>query len=260
MIILLHSSKTMRTAATNTVVHNSPQFVDQAEILNAMLKQLSVAELSKIMHISEPLANKTRTLIEEWSTAPNMQRAAIDSFLGDIYSGLQVQNWSTADRLYADTHLRILSGLYGILRPLDGIHPYRLEMGYRLQLEGFANLYLFWGDSIANTLDTNETIINLSSVEYSKVITKYTDSARIISPVFRTMDPKTKKPSFVAVHSKIARGAFAGWLIKNRIDEPGKLKEFSELGYAYSPALSTPEKPVFVCDSFKGLGLSVRLT
>lgn len=260
MIILIHSSKTMRPAANNAVQTQQPALLHRTRTLDIALKKLTTDEVAQLMHLSDTLAAKTQSLIEDWSDEPSRQRAAIDSFLGDIYSGLQVQSWSKADRADANKRLRILSGLYGIIRPLDGIYPYRLEMGYKLQIDSFNNLYQYWGNAIANTLPPSQTIINLAAVEYSKVVTKYIDPERIITPVFLTLNPKTHTPTFVAVHSKIARGAFAGWLIKHRIDSPETLKEFAELGYAYSPTLSNPEKPVFVCDSFKGLGLSVRLT
>ncbi len=125
------------------------------------------------MHISPKLADKTHALISSWEDTPNCQRPAIDSFLGDIYSGLQVLDWSDRDRDYADKNLRILSGLYGILRPLDGIYPYRLEMGYKLPDLRFSSLYKYWGDTIAASLPVDAPLINLAAVEYSKTITPY---------------------------------------------------------------------------------------
>ena len=223
------------------------------------LKTLSNGQIAKIMALSPKMADKTHTLIASWTDESVAQRPAIDSFLGDIYSGLQVGGWSEADRAYADELLRILSGLYGILRPLDGIHPYRLEMGYKWDDPVFGNLYKYWGDSVAATLPVSGPIINLAAVEYSKVITPYIDDARLITPSFLTVSPKTGEPTFVTVHAKIARGAFASWLLRNRIGSVDKLADFNELNYRFSKELSELTKPVFICKEFGGLGLSVRL-
>lgn len=260
MIILIHTSKTMRPPETDGSLYQRPELIAQAKQLDSYIKTLSVNQIAKIMQISNKLATKTHDLIAGWTDKPEQQRSAIDSFLGDIYSGLQVQTWTKADRDYANQHLKILSGLYGILRPLDTIYPYRLEMGYRLPDKRFSNLYKFWGDKIVKTLPTNQPIINLAAIEYSKVITDYLDNSKIISPAFLTHSPKTNEPTFVVVHAKIARGAFAGWLIKNQIEDLSKLKDFNELSYEYSEELSTPNTPTFVCKSFGGIGLSVRLT
>jgi cytoplasmic iron level regulating protein YaaA (DUF328/UPF0246 family) len=260
MIILIHTSKTMRPPETNGSVSQKPELIDQARQLDVYLKSLTVNQISKVMQISNKLAAKTHELISGWSDKPQNQRQAIDSFLGDIYSGLQVQTWTNEDRDYANQHLKILSGLYGILKPNDSIYPYRFEMGYRVPDKRYSNLYNFWGDKIVKTLPRNQQIINLAANEYSKVITDYLDSSKIISPVFLTKNSTTSEPTFVVVHAKIARGAFAGWLIKNQIDDLTNLKDFSELSYQYDEALSTPNTPAFVCKSFGGLGLSVRLS
>lgn len=254
----------MRLAETqNMQALPRPVLIDKARELAGYLKTLPVKDIEKTMRISPKLASTTKDLISSWNDEPQYQRAAIDSFLGDIYSGLQVANLTEEDRLYANEHLRILSGLYGILRPLDGIYPYRFEMGYRVPDTTYANLYTFWGTSIVDTLSKNETIIDLSAVEYGKTVTNFIETAgivtRIVTPRFLTISPKTGEPIFVVVHAKIARGAFASWMIKNRIEDEAKLKEFTEIGYQYDEALSTQEVPVFICKEFKGIGLSVRL-
>jgi cytoplasmic iron level regulating protein YaaA (DUF328/UPF0246 family) len=251
----------MRPAeADNTQQLSQPVLLHKAGELARYLKTLSVKDIEKTMKVSEKLAGATKDLISNWNDEPQHQRPVIDSFLGDIYSGLQVANLTEQDRLYANTHLRILSGLYGILKPLDGIYPYRFEMGYRMPDTTYANLYTFWGTSIVDTLAKNETIIDLSAVEYGKTVTNFIETAHIVTPRFLTISPKTGEPIFVVVHAKIARGAFASWMIKHRIEEEATLKDFSELGYQYDETLSTEEVPVFVCKEFKGIGLSVRLT
>ncbi len=259
MIILIHTSKTMRPEATNSSHLQKPQLLSKAIELQSYLKTLSETQIAKVMHVSPKLAATTHSLISSWTDHPKHQRMAIDSFLGDIYSGLQVNDWTSKDRDYANDTLRILSGLYGVLRPLDGIYPYRFEMGYRLPEKRFASQYTYWGDSIAKTLP-DTTIINLAAVEYSKVITPYVDADKIIAPSFLTVHPETKEPTFVVVHTKIARGAFARWMIKNRVEDIKSLEDFSDLGYRYDKKLSSPLEPVFVCQSFGGIGLSVRLT
>ncbi len=236
-----------------------PELLDRAVELNRYLKTLSTEQIIKAMNISEPLALKTKQQITDWSIQPSVQRAAVDAFLGDIYSGLQVQSWTDSDRHCANDSLRILSGLYGILKPLDGIAPYRFEMGYKLPDELYSNLYKYWGDAIAKTLPPEGLIVNLAAVEYSKTVTPFVDDERVVTPSFLTVSPKTGKPTFVTVHAKIARGAFASWLIRNRIDDVDLLQNFTDIGYAYEASLSTAAVPVFVCQTFGGLGLSMRL-
>ncbi|HEY5267622.1 MAG TPA: YaaA family protein [Candidatus Saccharimonadales bacterium] len=259
MIILIHTSKTMREPVENTGSISKPELLSNTKILDNYLKTLSVKQLKTTMHISQKLADITHALIANWTDDQDQQNPTIDSFLGDIYSGLQVPTWTEDDRKYANKRLRILSGLYGILRPLDGIYPYRLEMGYRLPSKKLSNLYNFWGNSIAKTLPKDALIINLAAVEYSKAITNYIDEKRIITPRFLTVESETKEPTFVVVHAKIARGAFAWWLIKNKIDDINEFRHFQDLGYSYNQKLSTPNSPVFVCETFGGTGLSIRL-
>lgn len=261
MIILIHTSKTMRPAEMNNTQELSrPVLIGKTRELMGYVKSLSAGDIQKTMKVSAKLAETTKELIAAWDDVPGHQRAAIDSFLGDIYSGLQVARLTDDDRVYAQQHLRILSGLYGILKPLDGIYPYRFEMGYRVPNAQYANLYDFWKTAIFDTLPKNEAIIDLTAVEYGKTVTKYAKLSRIVTPRFLTISPKTGAPTFVVVHAKIARGAFAHWLIKNRIDTPDRLREFNEIGYIYDETQSTDAVPVFVCKEFKGLGLSVRLT
>lgn len=258
--ILLHSSKTMRSPQDMAHAYQRPALLQAANSLADYMKTLSVEQVGSGMQLSPAMAAKTKQLIDTWSDDPAEQLPAIDCFLGDIYSGFQTQTLSSADRSYANDHLFILSGLYGILRACDSIHPYRLEMGYKLPNEPYRNLYSFWGDQLAKTLPASEVVINLSAVEYTKAILPYLMDSQIITPKFMTLDQKTKTPRFVTVHAKIARGAFARWLITGRIDTVDALSNFTELGYRFDPSLSTPDSPVFVCHEFKGIGLSVRLS
>jgi len=261
MIILIHTSKTMRPPADEaTPGLTKPLLLDKAIELQAYTQTLTVKDVEKTMHVSEKLAQTTRDLIQSWSAKPTNQRAAVDSFLGDIYSGMQVGQWSDQDHSYAQDHLKILSGLYGVLRPLDGIFPYRLEMGYKFPDPAYKNLYKFWGDSILKTLPVGVSVVDLSAVEYGKTVTPHLDTSLVITPRFLTISPKTGEPTFVVVHAKIARGAFASWMIRNRVEDIESLKDFDEIGYVYNAELSTHKQPVFVCKEFGGIGLSVRLS
>lgn len=249
----------MRQPGTDSQAYQRPALSQDARRLATYLKTLSPQQLGAHMQLSPHKAEQTYRLIQSWTDDAAQLRPAIDAFLGDIYSGLQVQSLTTDDRAYANGHLLILSGLYGGLRALDSIHPYRFEMGYKLPDTTY-NPYSFWGDKIAALIPkSTTTIINLSAVEYTKAVLPYI-TLSVITPKFLTVSPKHGEPTFVTVHTKIARGAFASWMIRNRIDDIQALKSFNELGYTYDNEASTNSEPVFVCKEFKGLGLSVRLT
>jgi uncharacterized protein len=256
--VLIHSSKTMRSPAATSPA-TTPQLIHKAKSLAAHLQTLTPTQLQAVMHISDPLSHKVHDIFAAWSTAPDQQSLAIDSFVGDIYSGLRASTLPQGDRDYAQQTLRILSGLYGILRPYDGVRPYRLEMGYKLPGQPFGNLYTYWGSSIAETLPKEGLIVNLSAVEYTKTIMPYLAADRVVSPRFLTVSPKTGEPSQVIVHTKIARGAFARWLMISRITSANEMVQFNDLNYRFDAALSTPLEPTFVCKTFGGIGLSMRL-
>jgi cytoplasmic iron level regulating protein YaaA (DUF328/UPF0246 family) len=259
MIILMHSSKTMRPPTSGIKARGVPALLDQAEELVAYLRTLSPEQLARVMTVSAELAKRTQEQYAEWSTSPDRQAPAAATFVGDIYSGLRIDSFSADDRGYADKHVRILSGLYGILRPFDGISPYRLEMGYRLPAGKYSSLYRFWCDTIAERLPKTGRIVNLAANEYSKVVLPYLAADRVVTPKFLTVDPASKQPKFIVVHAKIARGAFARWLVTERVSA-GAICEFCDIGYRYDEALSTPAGPAFVCQDFGGKGLSVRLS
>jgi cytoplasmic iron level regulating protein YaaA (DUF328/UPF0246 family) len=247
----------MRVKPQKVAAH-TPHFLAKARELNEYLKTLSREELKKEMHLSSTLAEKTKELIARWNDTPAQQTPAIDCFIGDIYSGLRAGEFTEAERQYAHETLGILSGQYGLLRSLDGIMPYRLEMGYTFADSSFKTLYSFWGDRIAKQLPEG-LIINASSAEYMRSITPFVDLDRIITPNFLTVDPRTNEPIFRAVHAKIARGAFARWLVTTRITDPRLFKEFNDLGYRFDSARSTDLQPTFICQEFGGKGLSIRL-
>lgn len=238
---------------------SKPAFLADADKIQAALHHLSTDEITSLMHVSKPLALKAQQLIADWLICEPHVSPAMDSFIGDIYSGLRSDDFTDDDRTYANKHLRILSGLYGILKPLDSIAPYRFEMGYRLPVAPQSTMYEYWGDRIAKTLPSDELIINASSQEYIKVVEPFIEPSRIITPTFLTSHPTTHKPTFFAVHAKIARGAFARWIILERIESVGHFPDFSDLGYVYSQEMSTPINPVYIAKEFRGIGLSQRL-
>ena len=249
----------MRSVHDEKIKPTTPQFIKHASELAKYLKSLDETEIARVMKISPELSKKTKVLIKSWSTSPTKQSVAIDSFLGDIYSGLQAQSLNKSDRVYAQKHLRIISGLYGLLKPLDGIFPYRLEMAYKVPDKKYRNLYDYWGDMLASSI-AGEDIVNLSSAEYSKALLPHLRNVKIVAPKFLTVNPKTKQPTFVVVHAKIARGAYAHWLIKERVESFKDLADFSDLNYKYNKKLSTEFEPIFVAKEFGGIGLSVRLS
>ena len=246
MVILINSSKTMVSDPQEQALLRSPQLLGRAVELDTILKKYSESQLIKLMHISKPLAAATHQLIADWGTQPQKQTLAIDSFAGDIYRGLQASKFNEADRQYADKVLVILSGLYGAIRPLDAICPYRLELMYRLSGKGFKNLYEFWQDAVAKCLPTSGPIINLTSVEYMRVVEPFVDKSRIIAPRFLTASGTPGHQTFVTIHAKVARGAFASWMITNRVKDLTTLTKFNDLDYTYSPEMSTPEQPTFI--------------
>lgn len=257
LTILLHSSKTMVSTPPSREL-STPVYEAQANELTDYLQELTVEQLQKVMHISEKLAAEVEDMYLE--RLDQLPTAAVETFRGDIYSGLRALEWNDAEKDFAQKHLKILSGLYGVLRPFDGIRPYRLELGYRLPEGPYKDLYAFWSDRVAEALAMNGPIINVTSDEYAKVVLPFLDSSRIITPVFLTRKVAGQEPVFVVVHSKIARGAYARWLIQRGLPSVDGLEAFNDLGYSFEAERSSPKQPVYVCEQFGGLGLSQRLT
>jgi len=242
MISLLVSSKTMQPSNCPYDVPTSiPLYLKEAEILDEYLKQLSPLQLKRLMHLSPALADTTKQRVMSWGGLK--KTPAWYTFVGDVYKGLKINTFTKEDLDFAQEHLATLSGLYGILRPLDIIHPYRLELGYKLKGRGFNNLYDFWTDKIALTIPLGESVINLASEEYMKVLRPYLPKSQIITPWF--MQLKNGKPDFQAIHAKIARGTMGRWICNHKVNDPSQLKNFNYSGYSFQADLSGPSKPVF---------------
>lgn len=237
---------------------SKPLFLEQASELAEVVKALSDSQLQQCMHVSPKLAEEVRDMFANWSVQSS-KYPAIETFRGDIYSGLRARSFTAEQAAFAQKHLVLLSGLYGLLRPYDGVWPYRLEAAYKLPLKNAKNIYDFWGSQLASVIPSEGAIINVTSVEYEKLVLPYLSNDRVITPKFLSRMHGKADPVFVAVHAKIARGAYARWLIQRGIDSADGLERFNDLGYRHQSALSTPQQPVYICDSFAGIGLSQRL-
>mgnify|MGYP000547070897 FL=1 len=213
-----------------------------------LCQSLTPAQLASLMSISDKLAGLNAARFAEWQPEFDLENArqAILAFKGDVYTGLAVEDFTEADLDFAQAHLRILSGLYGVLRPLDRLQPYRLEMGTRLENQRGKDLYAFWGSRISDVLAgdmAGEPLINLASEEYFGAVKPALLPGEVISPVFQ--DEKGGKYKIISFHAKKARGLMARYIIKQRLTRPEQLLEFDLAGYAYCPELSTPQKPLF---------------
>ena len=252
MLILLSPAKTLDFESPLPALSASqPDFLDDAQILIEQLRTLSPADLSRLMHISDPLAVLNAGRYASWGrpfTAENA-RPAVLAFNGDVYEGLAAATLAPEDLQFAQSQVRILSGLYGVLRPLDLMQPYRLEMGSRLANVRGKDLYAFWGDRVAKALNETaaaqaaETVINLASEEYFKVVGKKTLALPVIQPVFE--DFSSGRYKVVSFYAKRARGLMARFAITKRLKKAEGLKQFSAEGYRFEAAESEAQRWVF---------------
>jgi cytoplasmic iron level regulating protein YaaA (DUF328/UPF0246 family) len=250
MLTVLSPAKTLDfESKAKTKKFTQPEFLDEAEYLTKKLQQKSSRQLQSMMNISQDLADLNHDRFASWGRPFSLDNAkqSIFAFTGDVYQGLDVDQLKSDDLAYAQNHLRILSGLYGVLKPLDLMQPYRLEMGTSLKVtEKKDNLYKFWSDEIAKNLkedNNDDVLVNLASQEYFKAVDKKVLGGKIITPVFK--DYKNGKYKVIAFFAKKARGAMARFIIKNRIDNPKDLQAFDELDYVYNSEMSTEDEPVF---------------
>lgn len=247
MLILLSPSKSINMDPSPGFKFTQPDFLEKSERLIAKLRTFSTKDLMTFMTVSEKLAQLNLDRFMEWQTpfTPENAKQAALAFTGDVYDGLDAGSLKTRDLCSAQKHLRILSGLYGLLRPLDLIQPYRLEMGRPLCVGDTKNLYEFWREPLTQEINSisGDLIINLASQEYFKVIDKKRLNQLIISPVFK--DEKNGTLKIISFYAKKARGTMARFILKNQITDPTDLLRFQEDGYTYQPELSSPSSPVF---------------
>ena len=227
---------------------------DSAELIT-LLKEYSTAQLEKLMHLSTNLAQLNHDRYHDWHLPfkPQNAKQALLTFKGDVYAGLNVESFSAEDLSFTQGHLRILSGLYGLLRPLDLMQPYRLEMGTRLANKRGKNLYEFWGNEITDLLNQqlqqlqSKVLVNLASNEYFKSIKTKALQGTIITPVFKEKrDDGSYK--IIGIYAKKARGMMSAYILKNKITVIEKIKDFDEAGYVYNAALSSKNDWVFSRD------------
>ena len=220
------------------------------EVVN-YAKSLTEKDLADKMKISSSLAQLNFDRFQKFQYKPSLNETtqAIYTFKGDTYVGLKAENFTKDDLLFAQKNLLILSGLYGILRPLDGIQPYRFEMGTKIDLDGCKSLYEFWTDPLfefmKNRVQSDENqVLNLASEEYSKVLNFNKLKSNVITPLFKT--ERNGAPKTIGILSKRARGMMANYVIKNKIKDYENICEFSEDNYIYSKKYSTSSSPVFI--------------
>jgi len=247
MLIVVSPAKKLDWAERQADM-TTPMFQQDADHLAEVAQGLSVADLQKLMHISESLGKLNR---DRFACFPEGQgkRPAVLGFAGDTYTGLEAGSLDPEELAYAQDHLRILSGLYGLLRPLDAIQEHRLEMGSRLATARGKSLYDYWGDQIAEALNAEadragtDTLINCASVEYFSAVQPEALRLNVITPQF--LEEKPEGPKVVSFWAKKARGAMARFVIQNRLKDPESILDFDTGGYRYEPDLSEPGRPAF---------------
>ena len=252
MITLLSPSKKLNFNEQNIVhSHTECDFIESAEILANEAKNLTEDDLKELMHISDNLAQLNRERFDRWSLpfSPSNAKQAILAFDGGVYSGLKAEEFKEKDFNFAQDHLRILSGLYGILKPLDLIQPYRLEMGVSFKNRRGKNLYEFWKEDLAKNLNhtlkkhSNPTIVNCASIEYFSAIDLAQFDGKILSVVFK--EYRNDELKFISFNAKKARGLMTQYIMKNEIDTNNDIKDFNYENYSFDSKLSDESTFVF---------------
>ncbi len=253
MLVVVSPAKSLDMEPVD-ITATAPVFQEDAVRLSKTARNLTLTQLKDLMGISDDLARLNRDRFQAFAAEPDADatKAAALAFNGDTYQGLEAKTLSEGDLAWAQDHLRILSGLYGLLRPLDAIQPYRLEMGSKLKTRRGKSLYDYWGDTIAKALNEQaaaqgtDTLINCASQEYFGAADRKALKLRVITPTF--MELKDNKPRIVSFFAKRARGAMARFIIENRLTVADDIRTFSAGGYAFDADLSEGDKWVFLRD------------
>ncbi|WAT00213.1 peroxide stress protein YaaA [Rouxiella chamberiensis] len=252
MLTIISPAKTLDyESELATRRYTQPELLDKSSQLISIAKKLSPAEIASLMGISDKLAHLNAERFNSWQPdfTPENARQAILAFKGDVYTGLQAENFSERDFDFAQQHLRMLSGLYGLLRPLDLMQPYRLEMGIRLKNTEGSNLYHFWGDLLTEKLNAilkqqgDNLLVNLASDEYFKAVKPSKLEGEIIKPVF--LDEKNGQFKVISFYAKKARGLMSRFIIQERLTQRKQLQEFDLEGYQFDSARSQGNELVF---------------
>lgn len=257
MLSVLSPAKTLDfETPSHVTTATQPDYLDRSRELIDILRDYSPQALSQLMGISDKLAGLNVARFEQWQTPfdTNNAKQAILAFQGDVYTGLEAERWPEKDLEWAQSHLRILSGLYGMLRPLDLMQPYRLEMGTRLENSAGRDLYAFWRERLTQDLDQavrdsggDRVLINLASNEYFGAIDRKRLESDVVTPVFK--DAKNGQYKVISFYAKKARGMMSAWMVQNRLDSRDDLKAFDLGGYRFNAELSNHDSWVFTRDT-----------
>ncbi|MBK5071883.1 peroxide stress protein YaaA [Budviciaceae bacterium CWB-B4] len=252
MLITISPAKTLDyTSPLVTERYTQPEMLDQSKILIKACRKLTPAQIASLMSISDKLAGLNAARFSEWQPdfTPENARPALLAFKGDVYTGLHVDDFNDADFDFAQQHLRMLSGLYGVLRPLDLMQAYRLEMGTKLENQRGKDLYEFWGKRVTDKLSQalkdqgDDILVNLASDEYFKSVQTKSLDGTIIKPVF--LDQKSGKYKIISFYAKKARGLMSRFIIKNQLTRPEQLVDFDLEGYQFDESASQGNELVF---------------
>ena len=248
MLAIISPSKTQDFSECNIDIFSQTRQLESSNELIGILKSKSKSQISKLMSLSEKLSELNFDRFQKFKLPFTLDNAkqAILAFKGDVYNGINAPDLSSEDLEFAQSKVRMLSGLYGVVRPLDLIQPYRLEMGTKLSNAKGPNLYDYWGSEISNVLNEDEPdlIINLASNEYFKAIDKNTLKANILDIVFKEKKGETYK--IIGIYAKRARGLMINYIIRNRLENPEALKDFSDEGYRFDRDLSSDSSWVYL--------------
>lgn len=235
MKIIISPAKKLNDISISSENKTTIQFSDEAKYLVEQLRSYSVADIKKLMSLSDSLAELNYMRFQKWDLKSKEAIPAIYMFQGDVYKGIKSEDFSEKEMSFAQENLRIISGLYGLLRPLDLIFPYRLEMGTNLKNKHGDNLYEFWGDKLSKALlsnmDKTDVLVNLASNEYSKALKLNDLGVKVVTPVFK--DYKNGKLKVISFFAKKARGEMVNFIIKNNITNPEELVSFDSNGYKF---------------------------
>ena len=234
--------------------HTQPEFLEDADILADILKDYDVEDLGELMDISENLSELNYDRYQSFETpfTPENAKQAIFAYQGDVYRDFEFDRYDSDDFEFLQNHVRILSGLYGVLRPLDLIQPYRLEMRTKLENPRGDDLYEFWGDRLAESVNAaldaqeDDVILNLASNEYFDSVDRDILNGRIVSPNFK--DERNGRYMVITFYLKALRGTMSNWVVRERISSPDELTRFTGNGYYYDDERSTDDEPVFLRD------------
>ena len=248
MLAIISPSKTQDFSECNIDIFSQTRQLESSNELIGILKSKSKSQISKLMSLSEKLSELNFDRFQNFKLPFTLENAkqAILAFKGDVYNGINAPDLSSEDLEFAQSKVRMLSGLYGVVRPLDLIQPYRLEMGTKLSNAKGPNLYDYWGSEISNVLNEDEPdlIINLASNEYFKAIDKNALNANILDIVFKEKKGETYK--IIGIYAKRARGLMVNYIIRNRLENPEALKNFSDEGYRFDKDLSSDSSWVYL--------------